>query len=52
LLADAIAPESLTVIALGSDHFFAEDPRIDEKTLALMKVMITWIEQRMALRCR
>lgn len=50
LLADAIAPGSLTVIALGSDHFFAEDPRIDEKTVALMKVMITWIEQRTALR--
>lgn len=45
LLADAIAPGSLTLVAIGSDHFFAEDPRIDEKTVALMKLMVAWIEK-------
>ena len=44
LLADAIAPGSLTVLAPGSDHFFAEDPRIDEKTVALMKLMVDYVE--------
>lgn len=43
-LTDAIAPNSLTVVALGSDHFFAEDPRINEKTVALMNVMLTYLE--------
>ncbi len=47
MLADAIAPDSLTIVALGSDHFFAEDPRIDEKTVALMKLMLTHLESDM-----
>ena len=45
LLTDVIAPNSLTIVALGNDHFFAEDPRIDEKTVALMKVMLTYLEK-------
>ena len=45
LLADAIAPGSLTIVALGNDHFFADDPRIDEKTVALMKLMVSLLEQ-------
>jgi len=44
LLTDVIAPNSLTIVALGNDHFFAEDPRIEEKTVALMKVMLTYLE--------
>ncbi|PUB81401.1 MAG: hypothetical protein DBP00_19005 [gamma proteobacterium symbiont of Ctena orbiculata] len=44
LLTDAIAPQSLTIVALGSDHFFAEDPRIDEKTVALMKLILIYLE--------
>jgi hypothetical protein len=44
MLADAIAPNSLTIVALGSDHFFAEDPQIDEKTVALMKLMLAYVE--------
>jgi hypothetical protein len=44
LLTDAIAPNSLTIVALGSDHFFAEDPRINEKTVALMKLMLALVE--------
>ena len=33
LLTDIIAPGSLTIIAFGSDHFFAEDPEIILKPL-------------------
>ncbi|HLD66278.1 MAG TPA: hypothetical protein VJA19_09550 [Pseudomonas sp.] len=47
LIADAIAPNSFTVVALGSDHFFAEDPRINEKTVALMKLLLTQVENDM-----
>jgi hypothetical protein len=52
LLTDAIAPNSLTIVALGSDHFFAEDPRIDEKTVALMKLIIRTLEQGLPPGCR
>lgn len=51
LLADAIAPNSLTIVALGSDHFFAEDPAIDEKTIALMKLMISYLEKNTTPSC-
>jgi hypothetical protein len=44
LLSDIIAPNSLTIVALGSDHFFAEDPRINDKTVALTKVVISYLE--------
>lgn len=52
LLTDAIAPDSLTIVALGSDHFFAEDPQINAKTLALMKLVITYLETGAAMRCK
>ena len=45
LLADAIAPNSMTIIALGRDHFLAEDPRIDAKTIALTKTVISYLEK-------
>lgn len=45
-LADIIAPDSLTLIAPGSDHFFAEDPRINEKTVALSKTVIALLEMK------
>lgn len=54
LLADVIAPDGLTIVAMGSDHFFAEDPRINEKTVALMKLMLTQLESdtpRVSGRC-
>ncbi|MCU7843262.1 MAG: hypothetical protein KZQ93_05430 [Candidatus Thiodiazotropha sp. (ex Monitilora ramsayi)] len=51
LLTDAIAPDSLTIVALGSDHFFAEDPRIDEKTVALMKLLISYLGNDMTADC-
>lgn len=43
LLMDVIAPGSMTIIALGSDHFFAEDPLIDVKTVALTKTVILYL---------
>ena len=45
-LPDMVAPNSLTIIAPGSDHFLAEDPRINDKTIAMMKVVITYLERR------
>ena len=45
-LADIIAPGSLTLIAPGSDHFFAEDPRIDEKTVALARAVIALLGEK------
>ena len=45
LLPDIIAPNSLTIIAPSSDHFFAEDPKINDKTVALMKVIILYLEK-------
>lgn len=36
LLPDIVAPHSLTVLSPTTDHFFAEDPAINQKTLALL----------------
>lgn len=52
LLTDAIAPNSFTVVAFGSDHFFAEDPKINEKTVALMKLITTYAEEDITMRCK
>lgn len=51
LLTDVIAPDSLTVVALGSDHFFAEDPEIDRKTVALMTLLVTYTDKAMTPAC-
>lgn len=40
LLPDIIAPNSLSILAHGSDHYFAEDPEIDQKTLALLVTLL------------
>ncbi|MGF1731783.1 hypothetical protein [Photobacterium kasasachensis] len=45
LLTDAIAANSMTIVALGSDHYFAEDPEIDEKTIALMALIMTYLDK-------
>jgi hypothetical protein len=45
LLADVILPGSMTIIAIGSDHFFAEDPLIDVKTIALTKTVISYLQK-------
>ena len=42
LLPDVIAPDSLSILAPKSYHFFAEDPEIDSKTWALL---VTVMEQ-------
>lgn len=39
LLPDSLAPESRSILALRSDHFFNEDPEITLKTIALMQVL-------------
>lgn len=36
LLPDAIAPNSYSILSPKTDHFFAQDPEIDKKTLALL----------------
>lgn len=51
LLTDEIAPDSLTVVALGSDHYLAEDPEIDKKTAALMKLVITYLNKNLKSDC-
>ena len=50
LLADAIAPGSLVIVALGTDHFIADDPRIGAKAAALMRLMVRVAEDPRA-RC-
>jgi len=45
LLADVTLPGSMTIIAIGSDHFFAEDPLIDVKTIALTKTVISHLQK-------
>ena len=45
-LADIIAPDSMTLIATQSDHYFAEDPDIDVKTIAMVKTVIELLETR------
>lgn len=37
LLSEMVVPNSQTIIAPTSDHFFAEDPQIKEKSMALLK---------------
>lgn len=51
MVADAIAPDSLSVVALGSDHFFAEDPQIDRKTLALISLVVAYANRETAVAC-
>lgn len=40
LLPDILAPNSLSILSFKTDHFFAEDPDIDNKTLALLVTII------------
>lgn len=40
LLPDMMAPRSRTIVAPSSDHFFAEDPLIKEKTVSLLKTTL------------
>ncbi len=43
LLTDIIPPGSLTLVAFGSDHFFAEDPEINRKTAAMMRMVFAYL---------
>jgi hypothetical protein len=45
-LVDIIAPGSMTLVATRSDHYFAEDPDIDKKTIAMIKTVLEMIELR------
>jgi len=49
LLTDAMAPNSLTIVAMGSDHFLAEDPNINTKTIALTQTVIAFLETKDAM---
>jgi hypothetical protein len=44
LLPDALVPGGATIVALGRDHFLAEDPQIDARTVALMGLVIAMLE--------
>ena len=43
LLADIIAPNTLMLVATGSDHYFAEDPDISLKTIAMVKTVLNLV---------
>lgn len=43
LLPDAVAPRSATLIAVNSDHYFGEDERIEQKTTALLKTVLYFL---------
>lgn len=51
LLADAIAPDSLTLVALGSDHYFAEDPLMNRKTVAMMRLVLDYADKVSGTAC-
>jgi hypothetical protein len=51
LLADALVPGSLTIVAFGRDHFIADDPLIDAKAVALMRIMARVAEGEIARGC-
>ena len=42
-LSDIIVPGSMTLVATGSDHYFGEDPLIDNKTIAMLKTILELI---------
>ncbi len=45
-LVDIIAPNSLTLLATGSDHYFGEDPQINLKTIAMVKTILDLVQAR------
>ena len=45
-LVDIIAPNSLTLVATGSDHYFGEDPQISLKTIAMVKTILDLVQRR------
>lgn len=45
-LVDIIAPGSMTLVAVDSDHYFAEDPQINIKTIAMVKTVLELMRRR------
>ncbi len=45
-LVDIIAPGGMTLVAIGSDHYFAEDPEINLKTIAMVKTVFELMRRR------
>jgi hypothetical protein len=41
---DALVPDTATIVALGRDHYLAEDPELDLKTLALARTLVTALQ--------
>jgi hypothetical protein len=39
LVTDPVLPGTHTIVALGQDHFFADDPELELRTLALTSVL-------------
>jgi hypothetical protein len=39
LVTDPVLPGTQTIVALGQDHFFADDPELESRTLALASVV-------------
>lgn len=46
-ITEALAP-GYTILGVGTDHFIMEDPHIEEKTRALLPVLLTLIEEGLA----
>jgi hypothetical protein len=46
LITDPILPGTQSIVALGQDHFFADDPELELKTLALASVIGRRLEGR------
>jgi hypothetical protein len=44
LLPDLLFPEGRTIVSPKGDHFFAEDPLIGEKTVALVQAILDGID--------
>jgi hypothetical protein len=45
LLPDLLFPDGRTIVSPKGDHFFAEDPLIDEKSVALVMTILETIDQ-------
>ena len=45
-LVDIIAPGSMTLVAIDSDHYFAEDPEINLKTIAMVKTVFELMRRK------
>jgi hypothetical protein len=48
LVTDPVLPGTDTIVALGQDHFFADDPELESRTLALTSVIGRTVARRHA----